>query len=125
MGWFGGGSDGANGAPREADFSSSDESSFSEGMTAPSSLGAGGGAASEMQQFSMALRQQIVVQQAISKISDVAFEKCIVSKPGDSLSSKEAGCIHATTNKWLDTNEYMMGRLAKKQEAASGSPSFS
>mmetsp|Transcript_8080 Transcript_8080/g.11641 ORF Transcript_8080/g.11641 Transcript_8080/m.11641 type:complete len:134 (-) Transcript_8080:208-609(-) len=133
MGWFGGGSDSSEPASREADFTSSDESSsFSSSTIGGGDMGggslgagAGGGAAGELQQFSLALRQQLLVQQAVSKMSDIAFEKCITGKPGDALSGKEAACIHASTNKWLDTNEFMMGRLAKKQQqAASAGPSF-
>mmetsp|Transcript_20883 Transcript_20883/g.25156 ORF Transcript_20883/g.25156 Transcript_20883/m.25156 type:complete len:136 (-) Transcript_20883:57-464(-) len=135
MGWFGGSdsdSSSSGGSTHEADFTSSDESS-SFSSAASSSLGGGGamaggggGAGAELQQFSLALRQQLLVQQAVSKMSDIAFEKCVTGKPGDALSGKEAACIHASTNKWLDTNEFMMGRLAKKQQqAASATPQFS
>jgi len=78
-----------------------------------------------MQQFSIALRQQMMVQTVITNLSDQAFANCLTStKVGDSLSGKEAACIHATVHKFMDTNEFMMGRLAKKQQqaaAASGS----
>ena len=43
-----------------------------------------------------------------------AFEKCITGKPGDSLSGKEAACVNATVCKWLDTNEFMQGRMSRK-----------
>ena len=84
-------------------------------------LGVGG---NEMQQFALQMRQQMMVQTVINNLTDKAFEKCITSRPGDSLSGKEAACVHATVNKWLDTNEFMMGRLQKKQEAQAGQQTF-
>jgi import inner membrane translocase subunit TIM8 len=84
-------------------------------------LGVGG---NEMQQFALQMRQQMMVQTVINNLTDKAFEKCITSRPGDSLGGKEAACVHATVNKWLDTNEFMMGRLQKKQEAQAGQQTF-
>lgn len=100
MGWFGGSSDDASGSSsmNAKDFSSSDEAFHPSSSGDMGSLGGAAGGAGEMQQFSMALRQQIVVQQVISDLSDRAFVKCI-SKPSDGLSGKEAACIHATVNK--------------------------
>mmetsp|Transcript_18789 Transcript_18789/g.40895 ORF Transcript_18789/g.40895 Transcript_18789/m.40895 type:complete len:80 (-) Transcript_18789:270-509(-) len=68
----------------------------------------------DIEQFSMALRQQMMVQTVINTLTDKAFEKCISAKPGDSLSGKEAACVNATVGKWLDTNEFMNGRMARK-----------
>ena len=64
----------------------------------------------------MALQQQLLVNQAISLLTDKSFEKCIVGKPSDSLSSREVDCIGSVVGKWLDTNEFMQGRLARKME---------
>lgn len=99
------------------DFTSSDDASFDAGGFGG---GEGGAGAAEMQQFSVALQQSVLIQTIITSLSDTAFLKCITGKPGDSLSGKEAACIHATVNKMMDTNEFMMGRLAKKQQQASG-----
>ena len=68
----------------------------------------------ELQQASMMLQQQLVVQHVISDQTDQVYKKCITSKPSKSLSGSQVACIKATVNKWLDTNEFMMGRLAKK-----------
>ena len=121
MGWFSG--DNSSGPPREADFTSRDEASFP--ASAPSaSLGGGGGGAGagmqELQQASMMIQQQMLVQQVISDLSDRSYEKCITSKPSEDLSGSQVACIKATVNKWLDTNEFMTGRLAKKSQAQSG-----
>ena len=72
----------------------------------------------ELQQVGLALQQQLLVQQVISDLTDRSYEKCVTSKPSDTLSGSQAACIKATVNKWLDTNEFMTGRLAKKQQMA-------
>mmetsp|Transcript_14096 Transcript_14096/g.21008 ORF Transcript_14096/g.21008 Transcript_14096/m.21008 type:complete len:124 (-) Transcript_14096:1411-1782(-) len=105
--------------PQESNFTSDDVSGFSSSdnfassssddamMSQATGLG-------DMQQFTMALRQQMMVQTVINTLTDKAFEKCITGKPGDSLGGKEAACVHATVCKWLDTNEFMNGRMERK-----------
>ncbi|KAL7522741.1 hypothetical protein ACHAWX_007441 [Stephanocyclus meneghinianus] len=100
--------------PAENTQNFSDEvSSFSDNNFAPSSSLGGGEDAlmsqatglGDLQEFSLALRQQIMVQTVINSLTDKAFEKCITGKPGsDGLTGKE----------WLDTNEFMNGRMARK-----------
>lgn len=99
------------------------DDSFSDSTNfASSSLGGGEDALmssatglGDLQQFSLALRQQIMVQTVINQLTDKAFEKCITGKPGsDGLTGKEVACVNATVCKWLDTNEFMHGRLARK-----------
>jgi len=123
MSWFGGGSKKEEEEPSEKGFA--DASEF--GAFGGGSGGGGGGGMSEFQEFSMAIQQQMIVQQAISELSEKAFQKCITSTKDPQLSGREVACIHAVTNKWLDSNQYMVGRLAKKQQqqAQSGGASFS
>ncbi len=111
--------------PQESSFTSDDVSGFSSSdnfassssedamMSQATGLG-------DMQQFSMALRQQMMVQTVINTLTDKAFEKCITGKPGDSLSGKEAACVNATVCKWLDTNEFMNGRMERKMVGGGG-----
>jgi hypothetical protein len=85
--------------------------------------GGGGGAATgiqELQQASMVIQQQMMVQQVISDLSDRSYEKCITAKPSETLTGSQVACIKATTNKWLDTNEFMTGRIAKKSQQHQG-----
>jgi hypothetical protein len=101
------------------DFTSDDLSSFSADTNFASSVGddtlmTSAAGLGDMQQFSLALRQQMMVQTVINTLTDKAFEKCITGKPGDSLSGKEAACVNATVCKWLDTNEFINGRMARK-----------
>jgi len=129
MGWFGGGSsktDTSSSSSATASDFSLEEGSF--GTTNFASSGSsslmstsGGSAVAELQQFSVALQQQMLVQAVITDLCDASFARCIQGKPGDSLGGREVACVHATVGKWLDTNEFMMGRMAKKQGAAGGS----
>lgn len=118
----------ADQAPASKDFTSSDEAAFSTSGSSsmssssyPSSSvggagGGGGAAAAEMQQFIGAIQEQLIIQETIGAISDKAFEKCI-TKPGDSLSGREAACVQAVSLKWLDTNQFMVARMQKKMSA--------
>jgi hypothetical protein len=89
---------------------------LSSGFSSSSLGGETGGSFGEMQQFALMLQQQVLVQQVINKLTDTAFQKCITGKPSDSLSGKDAACVQATVMKWLDTNEFLLGRLAKKSQ---------
>mmetsp|Transcript_10489 Transcript_10489/g.14702 ORF Transcript_10489/g.14702 Transcript_10489/m.14702 type:complete len:126 (-) Transcript_10489:364-741(-) len=119
MPWWGGSKDdsssdaGTSDFSSNTDFTSDDDAGFAAASNASAMSGGG-----DIQQFSMALQQQMLVQQVITKLTDVAFERCITGKPGDSLSGSQAECIQASVGKWMDTNEFMMGRLAKKQQAS-------
>lgn len=125
MGWWSGDGEGAGGPNREADFTSQDEASFPSSAGGGSNLmaGGGGGAANgmqELQQASMVIQQQMLVQQVISDLSDRSYEKCVTSKPSETLTGSQVACIKSTVNKWLDTNEFMTGRLAKKSQQQQG-----
>lgn len=114
MSWFGGGSQKEE---REKSFASTDTDGFDAGDNMLSLGGSdNGGGASEFQQFSMGLQQQLIIQQVITDLSDKAFLKCVSSTRDGQLSGKEVSCIYAATNKWLDTNDFMGGRLAKKSQ---------
>ena len=118
------GGDSEEAKPQESNFTSDDVSGFSSSdanfasssddamMSQATGLG-------DMQQFTVALRQQIMVQTVINTLTDKAFEKCI-TKPGDSLSGKEAACVNATVCKWLDTNQFMNGRMERKMGSGGG-----
>lgn len=116
MSWFGGGN--KKEEPAEKSFLA-DGGADLGGHDAHVPLGGGGGnAMQEIQQFGAALQQQILIQQVITEMSDRAFTKCVSSSSmkDPQLTGKEVACIQAATNKWLDTNEFLMGRLARKQQ---------
>jgi hypothetical protein len=120
MSWFGGGSkdDGSSGAGGK-DFTNPSETAGFGGSSnfAPSSNSASS-AVAELQQASIMLQQQMLVQQVINDLTDRGYEKCVTGRPPEQLSGSQAACIRSTVNKWLDSNEFITGRLAKKQQAA-------
>jgi hypothetical protein len=128
MGWFGGDSNSSDGGNSGRDKSFSTGEDFSGGgganmMSSSSGGGGGGGAAggggqgaAELQQMSMMLQQQMLIQQVINDLSDKSYEKCITSRPNDTLNGTQVACISSTVNKWLDTNEFINGRLGKKAQ---------
>ena len=117
--WFGGGgsSDRNTNDAGPKDFSSSEEQSYPTASNMmSSSAGGGGGALQELQQFQVMIQQSLMVQEVIGELTEMSFEKCITGKPNDHLTGKEVACTHSVVGKWLDTNEFMNGRLAKKQQ---------
>ena len=133
MPWWGGGDDSASSSSSSGttDFTSADDAALSHGSggNMMSSGGGGGGGSTglqEMQQMSLILQQQMIVQQVINDLSDRAYTQCITSKPSSgTLSGSQVACIRSTVNKWLDANELITGRLAKKQQASSQQAGFS
>jgi hypothetical protein len=123
MGWFGGG-DSSDNSTGDKSFSTGEDFSGGGGanMMSSSSGGGGGGGggsnagAAELQQMSMMLQQQMLVQQVINDLSDRSYKKCITSRPSDTLNGTQVACISSTVNKWLDTNEFINGRLGKKAQ---------
>jgi hypothetical protein len=129
MGWFGGGSssDSSNHESPSSERGFSELGGGSASFDSPSFGGGGGGSAAssgmqEFQDFSVQLQQQVLVQTVITDLSHKAFEKCCASSStrDGHLTGKEAACIAAVTNKWLDANEFLAGRLQRKQQQASG-----
>ena len=78
---------------------------------------------SDMQQLAASLQQQTLVQKVITNITEEAVSKCLTGNPKDSkLSGSQVACVHAVVNKWMDTNEFLNGRLeAKSRQAQQGS----
>jgi Tim10/DDP family zinc finger len=124
MSWFGGGA--KKEATGEKGFVDNDEAQFNSSVLSGGGSvgGGGGGGLAEFQEFSMAIQQQMVIQQAITELCDKSFQKCITSTKDSTLTGKEVACVAAVTNKWLDCNTFMIGRLAKKGQAASAAQSF-
>jgi Tim10/DDP family zinc finger len=128
MGWFGGGSS------KEQEEAPASETGFSElgggsfagetNMSYGNNSGSSGASSSglqEFQEFSLQLQQQVLVQQVITELAHKAFEKCCTASTRDNaLAGKEVACISAVTNKWLDANEFLAGRLQRKQQQAAG-----
>ena len=124
MGWFGG-SNNTNETSQqqhhETGFSDDSSSLYSSspnmyGGSSSSNNNSSSGL-QEFQEFSVALQQQVLVQTVITDLTHKAFEKCCTNATtSTSLTGKEAACISAITNKWLDSNEFLAGRLQRKQQ---------
>lgn len=131
MSWFGGG----NKKDDNIETDSSQERGFSDlgagsssYSSSPNMYGSGGLGSSgssglqEFQEFSVALQQQVLVQTVITDLTEKAFNKCCTTATSNNtLTGKEAACISAVTNKWIDSNEYLMERLTRKQQQQGGS----
>jgi hypothetical protein len=131
MSWFGGGNkkddNNIESEPAYSDLGSSSYASSPNmyGSGSSSSSGASGSSSSglqEFQEFSVALQQQVLVQTVITDLTQKAFSKCCTTATSNNtLTGKEAACISAVTNKWLDSNEYLVERLQRKQQQQGGS----
>ena len=129
MSWFGLGGKkdtGSDHAPEKTDMAMGAES-FTEGGGAFGGAPSGGapsgaprGAAAtqrELQQIVMQEQQKALVQQVISKLTEVSFDTCLTGKPDKQLSATERSCIHTVVGKYLDTSEFVIGRSAKQAQA--------
>ena len=90
--------------------SSFDSSSLGSSSAASSS-------AAEMQQVILEEQQRVLIQQAIAKITALAWDKCSASKPDAELSYKEKDCIKNVTRAYLDTSMFVVHRLNKSGSA--------
>lgn len=64
----------------------------------------------ELQQFMETENQKAVIQAAISKLTDICFEKCI-TKPGNKLDSSEANCVANCAGRFLDSSVFVVNRM--------------
>ncbi|GLE05205.1 hypothetical protein PINS_up014193 [Pythium insidiosum] len=97
------------------DYSSSPQSFESHApSSSSSSMGAG---VAEVQSMLMEEQQRALIQQAISKITAIAWDKCSASKPDSELSSRERECIKNVTLAYLDTSMFVVHRLNKSGSA--------
>jgi import inner membrane translocase subunit TIM8 len=64
-------------------------------------------------------QQKAQLQEMISNLAALAWEKCI-SYPGRSLSSSEAACVQNCVGRYFDTGEYMLQRFKHKAAKAQG-----
>ena len=66
----------------------------------------GGSAAGSMAQLQMMVQQEqqkALVQQAISSITEIAWDKCMGGRPDSTLSSRESTCLENVAKSYLDT----------------------
>jgi mitochondrial import inner membrane translocase subunit TIM8 len=81
---------------------------------APSAPSAG---VAEVQSMLMEEQQRALIQQAVSKITAIAWDKCSASKPEAELTSREKECIKNVTLAYLDTSMFVVHRVNKSGSA--------
>ena len=74
----------------------------------------------ELQQFLARESQIAQVQQMISTLSDVCWDKCI-SSPGSYMSSKETSCLDNCAKRFVETTQFILQRASHKASESSGS----
>lgn len=99
-----------------------DSATYSSGPDMSASSGYGAGLASQgqanvaqLQEMWQAEQQKAQLQQVINHLTEVAFESC-VDKSGKSLSGSEQKCIMNSVHKYLDTSDFVVGRMSHKGE---------
>lgn len=95
------------------DYSSS-PSSFEPAPSSSPALGGGGAfGASDVQNLLVEEQQRALIQQAISKITAIAWDKCSASKPDTELASREVDCIKNVTLAYIDSSAFIVHRINK------------
>ena len=69
----------------------------------------------ELQQFMESENQKAVIQAAISKLTDICFDKCI-DRPGAKLDSSEANCVANCAGRFLDSSVFVVNRMMAKRQ---------
>jgi import inner membrane translocase subunit TIM8 len=64
-------------------------------------------------------QQKSVIQQAIAKLTETCFEKC-VNQPGKELSSSERNCIANCAGRYLDSSVFVVNRMMAKRQQNQG-----
>ena len=81
---------------------------FSSPSMGSSAVGGGDAFQNEVMQFQQAQMAQLVV----TKLTDVAFKKC-VTRPSTSLSSSEKSCIQAQVGKFIESSQFVVQGLSQ------------
>ena len=69
----------------------------------------------ELQAFMETENQKAVIQAAISKLTEMCFDKC-VTKPGTRLDSSEANCVANCAGRFLDSSVFVVNRMMAKRQ---------
>lgn len=123
MSWFGRGRGSTENVMTEKTDLPSYEEPPSFGGAAPSEFrgpasSVGGSSAPSQEALQMAVlqeQQKALVQQVISKLTEISFEQC-VDRPEASLSARQRNCVHNVVGKYLDTSEFVIGRTTKQMQ---------
>ena len=70
--------------------------------------------AAELQHFMETENQKAVIQQAISKLTETCFDKC-VTKTNRGLDQSEANCISNCAGRYLDASVFVVNRMVAQR----------
>ena len=76
-------------------------------------------ASAQLQAFLEREQQVAQVQQIISVLTDVCWDKCI-SSPGGSLSGRESSCLENCAKRFIDTTQFILQRASHKAQQQGG-----
>ena len=77
--------------------------------------------AQELQHFMETENQKAVIQQAISKLTETCFDKC-VTKTSRQLDQSEANCISNCAGRYLDASVFVVNRMVSQRGGGGGGP---
>lgn len=75
-------------------------SDFNDDFSMPRSM-PGGGSSSDIQQLILQEQQRALIQEAVAKITEIAFDKC-TGRPDTSFSSREKTCLTNVAMTYID-----------------------
>ncbi|CAN1175151.1 Mitochondrial import inner membrane translocase subunit TIM8 [Linum perenne] len=76
----------------------------------PSSLNS-----AEMQHFLNQEKERAMMNEMVAKLTNVCWEKCITSAPGNKFSSSESSCLSNCAQRYLDLSVIIMKRFQSMQ----------
>ncbi|VVB15564.1 unnamed protein product [Arabis nemorensis] len=56
-------------------------------------------------------KEKAMVNQAVSKLTSVCWDKCITDKPGSKFSSSESSCLTHCAQRYMDMSMLIMKRF--------------
>ncbi|KAI9176500.1 hypothetical protein LWI29_002567 [Acer saccharum] len=65
----------------------------------------------EMQRFLSQEKEKAMVNEMVTKLTNVCWDKCITSTPGSKFSSSESACLSNCAQRYLDMSMIIMKRF--------------
>lgn len=86
---------------------------FDDDFSMPSAGGSSGrgGGSSDIQQLILQEQQRALIQEAVAKITEIAFDKC-TGRPDTSFSSREKTCLQNVAMTYIDASQFISYQLS-------------
>ncbi|KAF6161571.1 hypothetical protein GIB67_009450 [Kingdonia uniflora] len=69
----------------------------------------------ELEQFLEQERQKALLQEMVSKLTDVCWDKCITGTPGNKFSNSESSCLSNCAQRYMDMSMMIVKRFQSMQ----------